>query len=208
MFQLGLEWATALPAWLLAGLSLGVVFTVFSATMFVAGEYFFRTPTARERGFDPRLSGDARRREEIRWYLDAIGEQYAEGHPVAGHHVEFYLPKRDVAVTFDAHAFFRIQGTDTYPVLCEHEMHGYHLGSRLPFEVPEISWEVDDEVAEADVVREAFGALGIAPSATPDEVRAAYRNRVKEAHPDHGGDEATFRRIREAYTVAKEHAAS
>nr|WP_303647826.1 DnaJ domain-containing protein [Haloarchaeobius amylolyticus] len=201
----GFGWVTTLPSWLLAGLSLGALFAVLSATMFVAGEYLFPEPaeTAREAG--RRVSSETRRRQEIRWYLDAIGEQYAEDHPVAGDTVAFYLPSRDVAVTFDAHAFFRIQQTDTYAVLCEHEMHGHHLGARLPFEVPELDWEV--EADEDDVIEQAFRALGLPPSASSDEVRSAYREQVMEVHPDHGGSEESFRRVREAYTTAKEHAA-
>ena len=46
---------------------------------------------------------------------------------------------------------------------------------------------------------EAAAILGVAPTAPPEEVRAAYRERVMETHPDHGGDEAAFRRVRWAY---------
>ncbi|WP_435346007.1 J domain-containing protein [Haloarchaeobius sp. HRN-SO-5] len=190
---------------MLAGLSLGVLFGVLSATTFVAGEYLFPSPSTGRRGVDPDLSGDARRRDEIRWYLEQIGEPYAEDHPVAGNVVSFYLPERDVAVTFDAHVFFRLEGTDTHAVLCEHEMHGHHLGTRLPFDVPEVDWRFDDE-DEPDVIAQAFRALGLSPTASTDEVREAYRERVKEVHPDHGGTEESFRQIRDAYTTAKEHA--
>ncbi|WP_439028710.1 J domain-containing protein [Haloarchaeobius sp. DT45] len=197
---------TTLPSWLLAGLSLGALFAVLSATMFVAGEYLFPGPGRHARDGDPNVSSEARRRREIRWYLEAIGEQFVEDHPVAGDRVAFYLPARDVAVTFDAHAFFRIQQTDTYAVLCEHEMHGHHLGARLPFDVPEIDWEIDED-DDHDVIQQAFQALGLPPSASTEEVRSAYRERVKEAHPDHGGSEESFKQVREAYTTAKEHAA-
>ncbi|WP_435360570.1 J domain-containing protein [Haloarchaeobius sp. DFWS5] len=203
MFEFGFDWLATLPSWLLLGVSLGAVFAVFSASMFVVGEYFF--PEATQRGVDPSLSGEARRREEIRWYLTEIGERFAEDHPVDGHPVAFYLPERDVAVTFDAHAFFRIQSTGTHAVLCEHEMHGHHLGKRLPFEVPEIEWKATDE--DADIIAQAFHALGLTTSASTEEVRTAYRERVKQVHPDHGGTEERFREVREAYTTAKEHAA-
>ena len=46
---------------------------------------------------------------------------------------------------------------------------------------------------------EAAAILGVAPDASPEEVRAAYRDRVLETHPDHGGDEAAFRRVCWAY---------
>ena len=204
VLALGFEWVWTLPSWMLVGLFLGIVFAVLSAVTFVAGEYFFPTPASGRQGVDPALSGEARRREEIRRYLDEIGERYAENHSVAGHTVAFYLPERDVAVTFDAHAFFHIEGTDTHAVLCEHEMHGHHLGTRLPFDVPDVGWHVED--GEKDVIAQAFRALGLSPSASTDEVRTAYRERVKEVHPDHGGNEETFKQVREAYTMAKEHA--
>ncbi|MFD1511706.1 J domain-containing protein [Halomarina rubra] len=46
---------------------------------------------------------------------------------------------------------------------------------------------------------EAAAVLGVAPDAAPETVRAAYRERVKETHPDCGGDESAFRRVRWAY---------
>jgi molecular chaperone DnaJ len=47
-----------------------------------------------------------------------------------------------------------------------------------------------------------FAILGISPNATVDEIRSAYRQLVKEFHPDHytGGSEK-FRDIQEAYSV-------
>jgi curved DNA-binding protein CbpA len=41
--------------------------------------------------------------------------------------------------------------------------------------------------------------LGVEPDADREAVEAAYKRRVKEAHPDHGGSVAEFRRVREAY---------
>ena len=47
---------------------------------------------------------------------------------------------------------------------------------------------------------EAYDALGLDPGAGPDRVRGAYRERVKDVHPDtEGGDEAAFKRVQEAY---------
>ena len=47
--------------------------------------------------------------------------------------------------------------------------------------------------------REACEILGVDLDATPEAIRAAYRNRVKETHPDRGGSEAAFKRVRWAY---------
>jgi DnaJ-domain-containing protein 1 len=53
--------------------------------------------------------------------------------------------------------------------------------------------------SEAVVGREPpHEVLGVSPDATPEEVREAFRKRVQTAHPDHGGDEQEFKRVREA----------
>jgi ferredoxin len=44
-----------------------------------------------------------------------------------------------------------------------------------------------------------FEVLGVDPDADEAAVRRAYRNRVKDAHPDHGGSQREFRAVREAY---------
>jgi ferredoxin len=41
--------------------------------------------------------------------------------------------------------------------------------------------------------------LGVDRDADERAVVAAYRRRVKEAHPDHGGSQAEFQRVKEAY---------
>jgi hypothetical protein len=50
---------------------------------------------------------------------------------------------------------------------------------------------------------EAYRALGIdadpADGVEESTVREAYRERVKDVHPDRGGDEETFKRVTEAY---------
>jgi DnaJ-domain-containing protein 1 len=199
------EWAAALPPWVVLGLSLAGAFTVVAACVFAVAEWRFDDAgRAHGQGGRESVSSEGRRRLEIREYLDAIEERYLENHALEGYEVAFYLPKRDVAVTFDVQAYFGLEGSGTETVLCEHEMHGHHLGARLPFDVPTVDyWE--DRAAE-DVVREAFDALDLSPSADVDAVRSAYRDRVKEAHPDHGGSEDAFKDVREAYATAKAHA--
>ena len=44
----------------------------------------------------------------------------------------------------------------------------------------------------------AHQTLGVGTSATEDEIRAAYRARLQETHPDHGGERADFDKVREA----------
>jgi hypothetical protein len=45
--------------------------------------------------------------------------------------------------------------------------------------------------------------LGVTRDATPDELKAAYRRRALETHPDQGGDDASFRRVVRAYEEAQ-----
>lgn len=44
-----------------------------------------------------------------------------------------------------------------------------------------------------------YKILGITPGATEEEVKKAYRKMAMKHHPDRGGDEAEFKRIKEAY---------
>jgi hypothetical protein len=175
--------------WLSAGVgALIVVIFVAGARLYPNGD-----PTATY------SAGDGRRRMEIRRYLSAIDEEFAEDHFVEGQHVAFYLPERDVAITFDARAYFRIEHSPTDAVLVEHEMPGMHLGDRLTFETPDLP---DDE-ERVDPTEAAFAILGVPPGATLAEVKRAYREKVKDVHPDHGGDREEFQQVREAYTAAK-----
>lgn len=215
----------ALPGWLLGGIALGGLLALGFAAVFVVGVRLFpdRTTTA-----DGPEGGERRRRAEIRRYLASIGEPYREDHVVAGRPAAFFLPERGVVITFDAHDYFRFERAGIRAVLLEYELPGAHLGSRLPFETPEPETDFGDDRGSragprwgrrwstyeptetpgdtAPSRESAFAALGLAASATEDDVRAAYRERVKSVHPDHGGDVESFRRLREAYTVARERA--
>jgi hypothetical protein len=193
-----------LPEWLVVGIALGLASSVVVAVLFFAADR--RYPTEQPDHTD---GGEERRRTEIREYLEAIGEEYVERHLVEGEEVAFYLPERDVAVTFDVGAFYRIDRSETYAVLAEHEMPGYQLGGRLPFEVPEVEFDADERgrtteaTADRDALAAALAELGVGDDADGEEIRAAYRRRVKETHPDQGGDEDEFKRVREAYVTAK-----
>lgn len=197
-----------LPNWLVTGTLAGIALSALVAAVFAVGRrrYPDPAPTGRS-GAGGAASGDSRRRTEIRQYLTAIGEPFAEDHPVDAHTVAFYLPERDVAITFDARAFYDITTGRTEAVLVEHEMPGMHLGSRLPFETPDIDFG-DDEDEGLDRGEAAFAVLGLPSTASETEVRNAYREKVKTVHPDHGGDPEEFQRVKEAYAAAQERVAT
>jgi DnaJ domain len=48
-----------------------------------------------------------------------------------------------------------------------------------------------------------YGVLGLPPTATPDEVAAAYRRLAKEWHPDHGGGDQRMAQINSAYDLLR-----
>ncbi|WP_254544135.1 J domain-containing protein [Halomarina pelagica] len=56
----------------------------------------------------------------------------------------------------------------------------------------------DDVVATEPAPHE---VLEVTPDADPEAVRAAYRERVKEVHPDRGGSTEAFQRVRSAKEV-------
>lgn len=181
---------------------MGAVAAVLVAGIFVVGDRLFPSPPV-DRG--ARIDGTDRRRSEIRTYLGSIGERYVEDAVVHDETVAFYLPAREVAITFDPQAYFRIERAGTAVVLCEYEMPASQLGRRLPFETPSRKRTTGTSAPSA-AIGAAFERLGLPPTADTDEVKRAYRRRVKNVHPDHGGDSEAFKRLQDAYATAKEHA--
>lgn len=46
-----------------------------------------------------------------------------------------------------------------------------------------------------------YEVLGINRDASKEDIKNAYRARVKETHPDHGGDQESFERVNKAYRI-------
>lgn len=73
-------------------------------------------------------------------------------------------------------------------------------------------WGVSDMMARAftgfkaipaQSSREPWAAvLNVPKNATPDQITQAYRSRLKQVHPDHGGSAEEFQRVQDAYREA------
>lgn len=50
-------------------------------------------------------------------------------------------------------------------------------------------------------MKDYYSTLGIAKTATPDEIKKAYRKLASQHHPDKGGNTAKFQELEEAYRV-------
>jgi hypothetical protein len=215
----------ALPQWLLSGLLLGVAASVVVAAVFALGERYIPNPEPSGR----HVGGARRQRAAIRAFFEDIDEPFYEDYEVGSTRVAFYLPRRDVALTFDPRAFLRLDGTGTFVILCEHELRIAALARRLPFDVGRPtggrtsgnrttgrrsrgrrwSWERGGTEARAPrgkAVDDAFDTLGLTRDADEAAVKSAYREQVKEVHPDQGGSQEAFQRLQDAYATAKEHA--
>ena len=61
-------------------------------------------------------------------------------------------------------------------------------------------------MAAAGDPRAYYRTLGVARTASAEDIKAAFRDRAKELHPDHGGaaDEERFRRVLEAYNTLRD----
>lgn len=60
------------------------------------------------------------------------------------------------------------------------------------------------DVGDVKVEGSPYSVLGLDPTATFDEVKAAFRKLVLRHHPDHGGDKETCRRVIAAFKQIKE----
>lgn len=51
---------------------------------------------------------------------------------------------------------------------------------------------------------DALDVLGLSPPVKNSTIEEAYRNRVKEVHPDRGGNVDEFKQVQQAYEVLSE----
>ncbi|WAB83186.1 DnaJ domain-containing protein [Microcella daejeonensis] len=54
-------------------------------------------------------------------------------------------------------------------------------------------------MSESPLAANPYEVLGVAPTASDDDLKKAYRRRLREAHPDTGGSSAEFDRVQQAW---------
>lgn len=52
-------------------------------------------------------------------------------------------------------------------------------------------------------MQDLYALLGVAPDASEEEIKRAYRRKARETHPDAGGDENAFKEVTTAYEVLR-----
>ena len=179
------------PTWLVHGIILGLVFSLGVFLVYMAGQRWWELGRPAAGRYDP----DGLRRAEVRAYLVAIGEDAVESFRIDGIETDFWLPQRQVAITFDASVYFRLRDAGVTVVLLEHEVPGHRIGPRLPFETPPLQ----STTAETNGTDWAHSVLGVEIGADDAAIEQAYRDRIKEVHPDVGGDQAALIEVLEAY---------
>lgn len=180
-----------LPSWLIQGIGIGVGAAVFVLIVNLIGvRYLDLGPTS-----ETSVDADELKRAEVRAYLTAIGEPFIEEMPIDTIEVEFWLPERKIAITFDPHIYFELIENGHGVVLLEHEVPGEQIGSRLPFDTPTLR----STRVGGDDLQWAYETLEVATDASREQIDTAYRDRVLEAHPDRGGDAKELEEILLAY---------
>ena len=69
-----------------------------------------------------------------------------------------------------------------------------------------ISWESRVSLSSITFQIDPSAVLGIGPDATLEQIRDAYRLKVKRHHPDAGGEDWAFRVVSQAYQVLSQAA--
>lgn len=98
-----------------------------------------------------------------------------------------------------ARAWIRIlRGEPAWPSRASREPRGGRATRAAPDAgAPAAGAETAGEVASV------WEVLGVGRDVTEQELKAAYRKRALETHPDHGGDDEAFRRVVRAYAEAQ-----
>jgi hypothetical protein len=94
-----------------------------------------------------------------------------------------------------ARAWIRVlRGEQAWPSKASREPRGSMGRDRPSSDVP---------TGESEERTSVWEVLGVTRDVTEAELKAAYRRRALEMHPDHGGDDESFRRLLRAYAEAQ-----
>jgi len=101
------------------------------------------------------------------------------------------------AVACDAYRRLRDNVREVYLWVHETRMRGQRpvVTGNSEFAAARLPSGEDDAVVAGPPAHE---VLDVAPDAAPDVVKAAYRQKTKEMHPDHGGSPEAFQRLTRA----------
>lgn len=111
--------------------------------------------------------------------------------------VRFQKDGQDMAAACDRWDNPRDNAQDLYHFLHETRMQEQRGTVTAESEYEKLRLPNGDEEATA-ATPPAHAVLGVDRDATDEEVREAYRERIKETHPDNGGSEEQFSRVKDA----------
>ena len=66
-------------------------------------------------------------------------------------------------------------------------------------------WNIEPDAEQSPAVRSAMAVLDLTEGDGVNELKQAFKKKVKEHHPDRGGDPEMFHIITTAYTLLSEH---
>lgn len=91
------------------------------------------------------------------------------------------------------------------PKIAEYYLDDSNLAAATEETVDELMRSFWTKFAQWSTGGDAFGVLGLAESATWDEVKKTYRQKVQQEHPDKGGSADKFTEYSDAYQQLKIH---
>jgi DnaJ-domain-containing protein 1 len=66
-------------------------------------------------------------------------------------------------------------------------------------------WNMEPDAEQSPAVRSAMAILDLTAGDGVNDLKRAYKKKVKEHHPDRGGDPEMFRLITSAYSLLSDH---